>query len=74
MGTWRAVVWLRENANRFRGKVYEPARLNVFVKKEWNGRRIENDRELVNMIEGPIALKNFNVSPADGRTARCKHC
>ncbi|KAM0792881.1 hypothetical protein ACM66B_002643 [Microbotryomycetes sp. NB124-2] len=46
--TWKAVLWLRQNRSRFKGKVYEPARLNVFAKT--------NDREMLNLIEGPIAL------------------
>lgn len=59
--TWSAVCWLREHRDRFRGKVYEPARLNVFIKKEWNGRRIDNDQDLINMIEGPIPMGSFSV-------------
>lgn len=61
--SWRAVQWLRENKDKFKGNVYEPARLNVFIKQEWNGRKLDmRDKELVNMIEGPITMRDFSVS------------
>ncbi|GAA5978970.1 hypothetical protein JCM10908_002752 [Rhodotorula pacifica] len=60
--TWRAVQWLRQNRQMFKGTVYEPARLNVFIKQEWNGRKLNvKDEELVNMIEGPISMGNFST-------------
>ncbi|GAA5860377.1 hypothetical protein JCM3774_000398 [Rhodotorula dairenensis] len=60
--SWRAVLWLRENQDKFKGKVYEPARLNVFIKQEWNGRKLDmRDKELVNMIEGPITMRDFST-------------
>lgn len=45
---------MRQNKDRFRGPVYEPARLNVFAKTQ--------DRQIVNLVEGPIALNAFKVS------------
>ncbi|TKA57227.1 hypothetical protein B0A53_01183 [Rhodotorula sp. CCFEE 5036] len=60
--SWRAVQWLRDNQDKFRGKVYEPARLNVFIKQEFNGRKLDmRDNELINMIEGPISMTNFST-------------
>ena len=69
--SWRAVQWLRDNQDKFRGKVYEPARLNVFIKQEFNGRKLDmRDNELINMIEGPISMTNFSVRRHLGRLAR----
>lgn len=66
--SWRAVQWLRDNQDKFRGKVYEPARLNVFIKQEFNGRKLDvRDNELVNMIEGPISMTHFSVRRHCGR-------
>lgn len=60
--SWRAVQWLRDNQDKFKGKVYEPARLNLFIKQEFNGRKLDmRDGELVNMIEGPITMTHFSV-------------
>lgn len=57
--TWKGVQWMRANKDRFKGPVYEPARLNVFAKTR--------DTELVKLIEGPITMNAFKVrlySPA----------
>jgi structural maintenance of chromosomes protein 5 len=45
---------MRQNKDRFKGPVYEPARLNVFAKTQ--------DRRIVDLVEGPIALNAFKVS------------
>lgn len=60
---WRAVDWLRQNQDKFKGKIYEPARLNLFLKKDFNGRKLDvRDQSLVSMIEGPISMNAFSVS------------
>ncbi|KAK4056331.1 Structural maintenance of chromosomes protein 5 [Microbotryomycetes sp. JL221] len=46
--TWKAVEWLRKNQNHLKGKVWEPARLCVTSKTQ--------DKQVVNLIEGPIPL------------------
>ena len=62
--TWAAVQWLRENKDRFKGKVYEPARFSIFPKREFKGQQLntERDKDLLNMIEGPISKDAFRVS------------
>lgn len=42
--TMDAVHWLRNNLDKFKGKVYEPVRLSVTAK----------DKKFVNLAEGPI--------------------
>ncbi|BGO98380.1 hypothetical protein RTG_00828 [Rhodotorula toruloides ATCC 204091] len=59
---WRAVDWLRQNQDKFKGKIYEPARLNLFLKKDFNGRKLDvRDQSLVSMIEGPISMNAFST-------------
>ncbi|KDE05760.1 hypothetical protein MVLG_03851 [Microbotryum lychnidis-dioicae p1A1 Lamole] len=52
--TWKAVEWLRTTQHKFKGKVYEPPRLTLFIK--------HGHEQHANLIEEPIALhvfKNF---------------
>ncbi|ORY61173.1 P-loop containing nucleoside triphosphate hydrolase protein [Leucosporidium creatinivorum] len=51
--TWKGVQWMRQNKDRFKSPVYEPARLNVFAKTQ--------DRHIVNLVEGPISLTAFKT-------------
>lgn len=43
---------MRDNKQRFKGVVYEPARFNVFVPDQRN----------IQVIENPISLSAFSVS------------
>ncbi|XP_067886687.1 structural maintenance of chromosomes protein 5 isoform X2 [Heterodontus francisci] len=40
--TYNAVLWLRQNRNRFRGHIYEPIMLELNVKDSRNAKYIEN--------------------------------
>lgn len=51
--TMDAVHWMRNNVDKFRGKVYEPVRLCVTAK----------DKKFVNLAEGPISVGAFRVRP-----------
>lgn len=53
--TWKAVQWLRENKDKFHGKVFEPVRLQVQVARRY--------RQFVDIAEGPITMGAMNVSP-----------
>lgn len=44
---------MRQNQHRFKGPVYEPARLNIFSKTQ--------EARIVDLVEGPIALNAFKV-------------
>ncbi|GAA5824176.1 hypothetical protein JCM3770_001191 [Rhodotorula araucariae] len=61
--TWRAVQWLRANGDKMRGRVFEPARLHLSIKKDLNGHKLDpaRDQDLVNIVEGPIPLAGFNT-------------
>ncbi|GJN87793.1 hypothetical protein Rhopal_000748-T1 [Rhodotorula paludigena] len=59
---WTAVQWLRQNTQRFKGKVFEPARLHLGIKREVNGHKLDaKDTNLIDLIEGPIPLGAFNT-------------
>ncbi|GAA5873376.1 hypothetical protein JCM16303_001107 [Sporobolomyces ruberrimus] len=60
---WTAVCWLRQNKDKFRGEVFEPARLSVFPKDEWNGKKLDtrNDKAILDMVEGPISQDAFKT-------------
>ncbi|GAA5924107.1 DNA repair ATPase SMC5 [Sporobolomyces koalae] len=60
---WKAVKWLRENSDRFKGRVFEPSRLSVFPKQEWNGKKLNvvQDPDIINMIEAPITMDAFRT-------------
>ncbi|GAA5973475.1 hypothetical protein JCM21900_003338, partial [Sporobolomyces salmonicolor] len=61
--TWRAVEWLRANKDKMKGQVFEPARLNVFPRNEFKGKKLNyrSDSDLLNMVEGPISLSAFKT-------------
>lgn len=60
--TWTALKWLRENKDKFKGKVYEPARISIFAKSEFKGQKLNpKDDQLMSMIEGPISKDAFRV-------------
>ncbi|GAA5860547.1 hypothetical protein JCM1840_000294 [Sporobolomyces johnsonii] len=61
--TWRAVEWLRANKDKMKGQVFEPARLNVFPRNEFKGKRLNyrEDLDLLKMVEGPISLPAFKT-------------
>jgi len=56
--TWKAVLWLREHQNEFRGRIYEPARLSTSMKKQFGNVKLSAD-----LVEGPIPMSAFNVRP-----------
>lgn len=49
----KALKWMQENKGRFKGKVYEPARLTVFATVK--------AQEQLNVIEGPMGLNAWKV-------------
>jgi len=61
---WKVVQWLRANKNQLRGRVFEPPRLYLGVKKELNGQKLDLSRDphIVDLVEGPIPLNAFSVS------------
>ncbi|GAA5846580.1 hypothetical protein JCM9279_006751 [Rhodotorula babjevae] len=54
--TWKAVQWLREHQNEFRGRVYEPARLSMSMKKQFGNVKLTAD-----LVEAPIPMSAFNT-------------
>ncbi|GAA5826271.1 hypothetical protein JCM11251_007234 [Rhodosporidiobolus azoricus] len=57
---WTATEWLRANKHRMKGEVIEPARFNVFPKKQYNGQPL-NNQTMLDIIEGPISMTAFNT-------------
>ncbi|TNY24149.1 P-loop containing nucleoside triphosphate hydrolase protein [Rhodotorula diobovata] len=60
---WKVVQWLRANKNQLRGRVFEPPRLYLGVKKELNGQKLDlsRDPQIVDLVEGPIPLNAFST-------------
>ncbi|BGP37124.1 Structural maintenance of chromosomes protein 5 [Rhodotorula kratochvilovae] len=60
--TWRAVQWLRQNGDKMRGRVFEPARLHLSVKKDVNGMKLDmRDSSLVDLVEAPVPMSGFST-------------
>ncbi|KPV76806.1 uncharacterized protein RHOBADRAFT_51796 [Rhodotorula graminis WP1] len=57
--TWKAVQWLRANKAEFRGRVYEPARLSMSMKKQFGN--VKLDARYADLVEGPIPLSAINT-------------
>lgn len=61
--TWQAIQWLRSNKDKFKGQVYEPARITIFPKYECRGRKLDPRNEVyLKLIEAPISRDAFRVS------------
>ncbi|GAA5857620.1 hypothetical protein JCM8547_004301 [Rhodosporidiobolus lusitaniae] len=71
LDAWNAVLWLRANKDKMRGQVFEPARLNVFPKKELRGQKLDlrpppSDQRVqaapshLDLIEAPIPMHAFS--------------
>ncbi len=54
---WEGVQWLRQNKDKFHGKVFEPVRLQVQVAQQY--------KRFVDIAEGPITMATMNVSGSE---------